>query len=95
MLYLVVLFYTFNLVICFSNNINNHNLLPNYHIPKWVYKDVFEYNKPYKYKKNVLKKYKKNVLKKYKTNYHDNIIDYNTIHKLNLPCALLQNINKY
>ncbi len=87
MLYLLFLFYTFNLVSCFSNNINNHNLLPNYEIPKWVYKHVFEYNKPYKYKKN--------VLKKYKTNYHHNIVDYNAINKLNLPYALLQNINKY
>ena len=88
MLYLLFFFYILNLVNSFSNNINNHNLLPNYEIPKWVYKDVFEYNKPYKYKKN--------LVKKYKTNYHyNNIVDYNTIHKLNLPYALLQNINKY
>ena len=61
-IYIISIFLT---VTSFNTNIYiKKQLLPDYEIPKWVYDDVFEYNKKYNY--DNLKKIDKIKYKKFR-----------------------------
>ena len=76
---LLILTIILSYVYGFSKKVVLTPYLPDYEIPKWVYKEVFSYNKP------------TTIKEKYKTIDHE----YNTIKKLKLPMGILQPYNKY
>ena len=94
-----MLFAIFMLSVCYGFNSNgsvrvniNHDYLPDYEIPSWVYKNVFKHNK-----KSTISSSK---LKEQKIQYEQNIeyIDendktYNMLIKLHMPLAYIQPIN--
>ena len=92
----LMLFAIFMLSVCYGFNYNgsvrvkvNHDWLPDYEIPDWVYRDVFKYNKKsYNYKKIKLPS-------SYYRNYYENEYDqrYDMLIKLQMPMAFIQPIN--
>lgn len=91
-----MLFAIFMLSVCYGFNYNgsvrvkvNHDWLPDYEIPDWVYRDVFKYNKKsYNYKKIKLPS-------SYYRNYYENEYDqqYDMLIKLQMPLAFIQPIH--
>ena len=78
--------------------INRDDLLPDYEIPSWVYKNVFKHNK-IKNKNNLKKLQEKNnkihksIIKRNELPSEDELI-YNALVSCNLPLGLFQPINK-
>ena len=78
--------------------INNNDLLPDYEIPSWVYKNVFKHNK-IKNKNNLKNLQEKNnkihksIIKRNELPSEDELI-YNALVSCNLPLGLFQPPNK-
>ena len=79
--------------LCYGFNTNgsvrvkvNHDYLPDYEIPQWVYKDVFKHNK-------VPKKIRINNNENKKEYVSEFDETYNTFVKLQMPLGYLQPIN--
>ena len=99
---LVNITYAFNKVVYTTNtrlmsNLND-DLLPDYEIPKWVYKKVFKHNKipnrqKYIKKDNLDKSNKFNTNKKFTTMSEEADI-FKAVQLTNLPMGLLQPIIK-
>tara|TARA_X000000368_G_C23009022_1_gene702632 strand:+ start:1054 stop:1359 length:306 start_codon:yes stop_codon:yes gene_type:complete len=89
--------------VCYGFNSNgsvrvnvNHDYLPDYEIPRWVYKKVFNHNKMSSMESSKLKE--KIMQYEQKTEYIDEYIDeydatYNMLIKLQMPLAFIQPIN--
>jgi hypothetical protein len=99
---LVNITYAFNKVVYTTNtrlmNNLNDDLLPDYEIPKWVYKKVFKHNKipnrqKYIKKDNLDKSNKFNTNKKFTTMSEEADI-FKAVQLTNLPMGLLQPIIK-
>ena len=78
----------------YINSVNYSYLLPDYEIPKWVYKKVFNYNKVDNIQDKIQYNLKKNTFS-YESDINIDDIHYNTIEIVNLPFGLLQPINDY
>ena len=95
----LMLFAIVMLSVCYGFNYNgsvrvkvNHDWLPDYEIPNWVYRDVFKHNK--------MTSMESSKLKETKIQYEQNIqyineydATYNMLIKLQMPLAFIQPIN--
>ena len=100
MMFSVILIATFSLVIStnvpkFKYKVLNHmDTLPEYQIPKWVYKKVFKHNVIPNYSLYKKRKEEKEI-KLYKDLLNEEEQLYNLVKEYNLPMGLLQPVQKF
>ena len=91
---LTLILFILPVVQSYINSLNYSYLLPDYEIPKWVYKKVFKFNKVNNIQDKIQYNLNKNTFS-YESDISNDDIHYNTIEIINLPFGLLQPINHY